>query len=160
MGLLPEELIRETPKRSLITEHSNPLPSGSGEWITFVQLAKLDIVRAYKGASIDRSCLRVPGGEEIPVGNWAYLFLKTAEWLAEQGLLSESICPFRLEGMTRYLIHSEPAHSNGRRFGFSKQLSNGLYLECHFDPQSIARYCGRLVAAFGQDPAQFHVRLG
>ena len=61
--------------------------------------------------------------------------------------------------ISAYLIHSVSAHSNGRRFVSSKQLSNGLYLECNWSAQSIARYCGRLVAAFGQDPTQFHVRL-
>ena len=156
-GLLPPKPIRETPEPRRIVETSRDVVTNSGEWITFVQLGKLDNLR---GKKIGGSSLRFPTGKEISVNNWADLLAKTAEWLVAEGLMTENMCPFRFERMdARYLIHSAPVHPHGREFRTAKRLSNGLYIEVQWGSKEIARLCGWLVAAFGQDPAQFHVRL-
>ena len=159
MGLLPRERIREVPKPRRVAETFSDTITNSGEWMTFVQLGKLKNVSAKRGRSINQWFLRVPGGKEIPVNNWTNLLFKTADWLVDQGLLTESMCPFRFERMSRNLINTAPIHPHGREFRTHNQLSNGLYIELQWDAKSVARLCGRLVTAFGQDPAQFHIRL-
>ena len=157
IGLLPQESIRETLQGWQGAAYSSPVPAHSGEWITFVQLANLENV---SGKLIEGQLLRVPDGKEIPINSWSDLLLKTTEWLIEQGLLTDRICPFRFESMrSKYLINLEPVHPTGRKFDSSRRLSNGLYLECNYSSVTIALLCHRLVNVFAQDPTQFHVRL-
>ena len=93
----------------------------------------------------------------MPVANWADLFFNTALWLVDEKLLTG---PFTFGTMTkRRLIHTEPTHPDGRKFGWSRQLPNGLFLECKWDAKAIARHSGQLLGEFGQDPRQFHVEL-
>ena len=90
----------------------------------------------------------------------ADLLAKTAEWLVSQGLLTENTCPFGFGNMrTSCLINRDSVHPSGRKFHSGRRLSNGLHIECNYSSDAITRLCGRLVTAFGQDPAQFHVRL-
>ena len=155
MGLLPQKGIGESLQGWQGTEYSSPVPAHSGEWMTFVQLANLENVK-----SIDSQFLRFPDGKEISVKYWADLLFQTAEWLVEQGLLTESRCPFRFESMrSKYLINLEPVHPTGRKFDSSRRLSNGLYLECNYSSVTIALLCHRLVTDFGQDPTQFQVQI-
>ncbi len=158
-GLLPQNLVRETPEPRRAVENFIPVSTNSGEWMTFVELAELKNVSGNRGKSTNRWFLRVPDGKEIPVNSWTNLLFKTADWLVDQGLLTESICPFRFERMSRNLINTAPIHPHGREFRTHNQLSNGLYIELQWDAKSVARLCRRLVAAFGQDPTRFYVRL-
>ena len=57
------------------------------------------------------------------------------------------------------MIHTEPIHPDGREFGWSRQLPNGLFLECKWGAKAIARLSGQLLGEFGQDPSQFQVQL-
>ncbi len=156
-GLLPPKPVRKTPEPRRIVENFSPVSTNSGEWMTFVELGKLKNVRAE---IIKGSALRFPDGKEISVNSGIDLLVQTAEWLVREGLLTQSNCPFRLETMrSNYLIHSIPSHPSGQIFQSDKLLSNGLHLEGNWSAESITRLCGRLVADFSQDPAQFHIRL-
>ena len=106
--------------------------------------------------------IRDPEGNEIPIRNWANLLLETANWLANQGLLTTEKCPVILGGMNRrYLIHSIPTHPNGRSFTTKNhRLSNGLHIELHWGPKSMALRSFQLLSEFSQDPAEFCVLLG
>jgi len=53
----------------------------------------------------------------------------TAEWLIRNGKLKRSDCPIPI-GRKRYLINTEPKHSDGDSFIQPKLLSNGLYINC------------------------------
>ena len=158
-GLLPQNLIRETPEPRRIVENFSPVSINSGEWMTFVQLGELELENV-RGRQINGASLRVPGRREIAVKNWADLLAKTAEWLVSQGLLTENTCPFGFGNMrTNCLINRESVHPSGRKFHSGRRLSNGLHIECNYSSDVIARICGRLVTAFSQDPTQFHIRL-
>ena len=158
-GLLPQSPARETPGPRQIVENSSPVSTNSGEWVTFVQLGELEL-EDVRGRKISGSSVRVPGGREIAVKNWADLLAKTAEWLVSQGLLTENTCPFGFGNMrTSCLINRESVHPSGRKFHSGHRLSNGLHIECNYSSDAIARLRGRLVTAFGQNPEQFHVRL-
>ena len=127
-------------------------------WMSFVQLGEWGKVDPTGGTSLKPKCFRDPREQETSVGNWSDLFFTIAKWLVDEEVLTD---PFTFESMSkRCLIHSEPFHPNGRKFGFSRQLPNGLFLECQWGSKAIARLSGQLLAEFGQDPAQFHVQLG
>ena len=156
-GLLPRKQIREMPSHVPVEGPSGSDLIDSGRWTTFVQLGRWGKEEFSKGQP---GHVQGTHGKEVSVKHWTDLLLQTAEWLIREGSLTKDVCPVTVGQMTkRYLIHIVPEHPDGRKSNGFKRLSNGLYVECQWDPRSIARRCGELVAKFGQDPAQFHVRL-
>ena len=159
-GLIPRTVPNRHPRESKnqsAAEISDPLPSDTTGWISFVQLSEWGNIDQTKKATIKPTCFRDPHDKEISVDNWTDLFFTTAKWLVEAEILTE---PFTFTTMTkRHLVHSEPIHLDGRKFGWSRRLPNGLYLECKWGSKAIARLSGQLLAEFGQDPAQFYVLL-
>ena len=132
--------------------------SSSGEWITFVQLARMGRQGITAGARPQR--FRDPDDREIAVNNWIDLLIVTAEWFIQKGKLTDGKCPVKVGGMRkRYLIHVEPKHPSGYDFNNPKRLSNGLFLDSNLASRRIAWLCESLVNEFGEDPAQFHVQL-
>ena len=128
--------------------------------MTFIQIYEWGRVEPNGKATITPCILADPTGAEIPVRHWADLLFRTADWLVQEGLLTESDCPVSVGRMhARYLIHETPYHPNRAEFQYPWRLSNGLYLEHHFGGKQIARFCKPLVEKFGQDPAQFRVWL-
>ena len=156
-GLLPRKQIREMPLQGPDEEPFGSDLIDSGRWMTFVQLAKLGKEEFRKEKP---QHLQGPQGKEVSISNWSNLLQQTAEWLIREGLLAKADCPVTVGRMTkRYLIHTTPEHPDGRKSKQFRPLSNGLYIECQWGPRDIAWRCGELVDKFGQDPAQFHVRL-
>ena len=160
-GLLPQVRAQKGAGLAPAAEYSGPASPDTGDWMTFVQLAEWPLDSAPERGSLKPCRLRSPRGKEVPIRNWADLLLQTAEWLIREGLLAKTDCPVTVGRMTkRYLIHTTPVHQDGHTSKQFRPLSNGLYLECQWGPQQIARRCGELVAHFGQDLAQFRVLLG
>ena len=160
--LLPQTTPRrEVSTRKPVAENSGPAPAEVAGWISFIQLGKLENVSAKRGDRSNSWILRVPGGEEVSVRSWSDILVRTAEWLVEEGLLTQaSNCPFKFDSMaSRYLISTTPSHLGSQKSNGIRRLSNGLYLNCKSNAKNIAKHCGRLVSEFGQDPAQFHVLL-
>ena len=111
------------------------------------------------GHSIKPDIFQDPSGAETPISHWTDLLVETAEWLVREGLLTEANCPLAVGGMhKRFLINRRPKH-RGRSFSpQSKELSNGLFVECQWDVSGVARHCVELLTKFGQDPTQFRVQ--
>ena len=159
-GLLPRKQIREMPLQGPDEEYSSRASLDSDAWMTFGQLKEWSQNKLANGNSTKPSRLQSPEGKEIAVSSWADLLLETSEWLIRKGLLTKYDCPVTTGRMAkRYLIHVTPVHPSKQKFGWSKPLSNGLYLERKFGVKSLVQYCGLLLEQFGHDPAQFHVRL-
>ena len=156
-GLLPRKQFREMPLQGPDEEPFGSDLIDSGRWMTFVQLAKLGKEEFRKEKP---QHLQGPQGKEVAISSWSNLLRQTAEWLIREGLLAKADCPVTVGRMAgRYLIHTTPEHPNGYKSKQFRPLSNGLYIECQWSSRDIARRCGELVEKFGQDPAQFHVRL-
>ena len=156
-GLFPQASRLGNPVQRSVAETSSPAPSDMDAWMSFVELGEWSRITKTGSQSPKPSRFRDPQGEETSVDNWTGLFFTVARWLVEEEILAG---PFSFKTMTkRYLIHSEPFHPDGRKFGWSRELPNGLFLECKWGAKSIARLAGQLLAEFGQDPAQFHVCL-
>ncbi len=136
-------LLQTAPSRNAqrpVAEVATSVPPGAMGWISFVQLSEWDKVAPGGGRSVRPTRFRDPVGNEVSVENWAGFFFQTALWLVHEGLLTE---PFTFKTMTkRRLIHSEPFHPDGGEFRWSRQLSNGLFLECNWGAKSIARLSG------------------
>ena len=148
---------REVRARRPVAETSSPVSTEISGWKTFAELGEWGRIEPTRGTSIKPIHFRSQRGKEISVDNWSDLFFKTAAWLVEEDILTE---PFTFKTMTkRRLIYSEPFHPNGRKFGWSRQLPNGLFFECKWGAKAIARLSGQLLIEFGQDPTQFHVLL-
>ena len=153
------------------------------EWMTFVQLGAWGKEEPTKGTSTEPWRLKNPQEREISLSNWAKLLSETVECLIQEGSIANDTSVVTVGNAAsghfiyvirnvkaldressekrtgRYLIHVTPKHPDGREFMNRAQLSNGLYLERNWSSKGIAQLCRMLVEKFGQDPAQFHVRL-
>ena len=130
-------------------------------WVKFTHLNEFVNEPTFtSGHSIKPDIFQDPSGTETPISHWTDLLVQTAEWLVCEGLLTEANCPLPVSGMrNRYLINIRPEHRYGRSFSpQAKELSNGLFVECQWDVQSVALRCVELLTEFGQDPTQFQVQ--
>lgn len=91
----------------------------------------------------------------VLINSYSDLIEAVAEWLIEQGHLSESDCPISTpRAQYRYLVNTNPSHSNGSPMKPCRQLSNGLYLLVgHNDIYNLQR-SKYLLKRFGEDPAR------
>ena len=156
-GLLPQAPRPGNPVRRGTAETSSPALSDMEGRMSLVELGEWSRIAKAGGRPPKPASFRDPQGDETSVNNWTDLFFTVAKWLVDKEIL---FGPFSFQTMTkRYLIHSEPFHPNGRKFGWSRELPNGLFLECQWGAKESARLSGRLLAEFGQDPSQFQVLL-
>ena len=158
-GLLPESRSPgAAPPRRQSTQNSGSSAADLGGWVSLVQVEEQSQSGQVRLSSFKPHLLRDSSGSEISVANWSDTLLKVAQWLVDRGDLSDSSCPVSVGEMgKRYLIHTEPVHSDGNGFGWGRPLSNGLYLEGKWDPKSNVRRGVQLLAKFGYDPVQFCV---
>ena len=106
------------------------------------------------------SLLRLPSGEERPISAWAHSVFEIANWLIQEGKLSQRDCPLSLGKAQRYLINNTPYHSDGNKFGGSRQLSNGTYINTQLGSiRQIISIDRRLLSKFGVAPSQFHIKF-
>ncbi len=158
VGLLPRNPIPLGPPDSLRVDVPLADSPGSGEWITFVQLAELG--KMDQVSSIRPIALQLPRESPLPVKNWINLLEQTAEWLVSKELLTKDICPFTVGRMTsRYMVNSRPNHPGRPTSKGFKQLSNGLYLHSQHSAKQIAQLCAPMVKKLGEDPEQFMVQF-
>ena len=160
-GLLPLSPSRRESVQEQDDDYSGPVSMDTEKWMTFAQVKEWAQDGQVSGMSTKPDLLRNPKAVERLVSRWSDILVETAEWLIQEGLLTGASCPVPAgQRAKRYLVHMEPTHSTNVRFKYPRQLSNGLYMECGFDVKAIVRQCEMLIERFGQDPAQFRVRLG
>ena len=78
-----------------------------------------------------------------PAGPWKSLLFEVAEWLIQNGRLTNELLPVPL-GRKRYVVHTEPTHKNGSQFEDWEMLSNGLYLYLPSGSKDICRAVEKL----------------
>ena len=125
-GVFPQtQSRRDAQKRVQVSTSRGLVSSERIGWITLAELGEWGRIEPGKGTAVRPACFVDPQGKKYSVATWSDLFFGIARWLVDADLLTES---FTFGTMTkRRLIHTEPIHPNGREFGWSRQLPNGLF---------------------------------
>lgn len=84
----------------------------------------------------------------------------TVKVLYEANFLTESNLPYNPFGGKRYLINTEPRHSNDTPFKSSWSLPESpLHMNLHLSAKEIRRCCRKLLEDFGKNPkTDMHLR--
>lgn len=101
--------------------------------------------------------IRFPNEEQRHIGSWVSIFVYVAEWLIQSGKLTESHCPIRGNLRTRYIVHYEPRHADGKSFDSPHQLSNGLFIHSKLNATDVISYSSQLLRHCGVDAASVHL---
>lgn len=93
-------------------------------------------------------------GRRYPLQYQYEILSETVEWLIRRGFLEPNECPIFASKMAtnRYLIHTEPIHSNGKPFGNQKKLSNGTFLSTWGNLNTLINRTRRLLRRCGYPP--------
>ena len=98
---------------------------------------------------------QIAGFRSFQIKNNGDLVEAVAEWLIEQGHLSERDCPISTpRAEYYYLVNTRPVHSDGSPMVSPRQLSNGLYLEARHSSYEVMLRSEDLLKKFGEDPAR------
>ncbi len=102
-----------------------------------------------------------PDGAQFPVKSWRNLFVRVAEWLIDNGELTQAKCPvLRTQNPSgRCIVNTLPEHASGTKFGSPALLSNGLYLNVDFTAQKMVGECARLLESLGRDPSTVSIAI-
>ena len=101
--------------------------------------------------------LRLPGGEEIPVTEWADLLFELAKWLVRDRVLTPDKCPVSVG--KNEVIYRESSRVL-RDWEQSRPLPQGLCLITNGSAWDKVRRCRGILNALGIDPATVHVQVG
>ena len=88
------------------------------------------------------------GADIYEIRNSYDILVNTAEWLIKKGRLRRENCPIA-SGHKRNLVDIQPKHRYGDDFRAPKRLSNGLYIETHFNTASCITNARKLLERCG-----------
>ena len=97
--------------------------------------------------------IQFPDGSMEKLDNWRDIMVKTVQWLVVAGHLDKDSCPIKSR-RSRYLVHTEPFHSNKRPFGHKEQVGN-LYVETQHKYFNFSRRTVWIIDQLQADPACF-----
>ena len=101
-----------------------------------------------------------PDNSKAAMKSWNSAPVEAVRWLTNKRLLSISDCPIMAKSSKafRYMVHTEPVHSNGNAFTVPREVG-GLYVEAHDNQSMLITKTKTIIERVGQDPAQFKVRF-
>ena len=101
-----------------------------------------------------------PDGRPVQVKNWPATLEEVVRWLINGRMLGSSHCPIigTNPKAFRYMVHTQPIHSNGARFRLPLEV-NGFWVEKHDNRQALIDKIKTIIEHVGQDPARFKVRF-
>ena len=122
------------------------------------RLTEWDMSEVPKGATLHTTLL-FPDGATAQVSGHGALLVETTRWLWRNGRLTRDNIPFR-SGPIRYIINTEPFHSNGGNFDEPKKVAGTpLFVESFTAGRKDAiRYTIKLLNRGGIDPASVRIR--
>jgi len=88
------------------------------------------------------------GTDTYEIRNSYDILVDTAEWLIRRGKLGRENCPIS-SGHKRNLVNTQPKHRYGDDFRAPKRLSNGLYIETHYNTASCITNARKLLERCG-----------
>lgn len=153
----PTESVSVSPSATVTTI---PPIGDEHEWHSLIQL---NAIRDKKPTG-----MMFPDGGRTQFKHWEHLPVEAVRWLIAKGILNSNHCPImgKNPGTTRYIVHSQPNHSNGTPFKKPVNV-DGVYVETHGNSsgpfrKSSTGFVNRtkvIIESVGQDPAQFSVRF-
>ena len=100
-----------------------------------------------------------PDKSTVDISAWMNIKVEVLRWLINNKFLDESHCPIRrYPGRTRYLVATDPRHSNNTKFKAPGSIGC-FHFEKHWVPPEIILNVRHIIKHVGQDPAQFKVRF-
>lgn len=112
-----------------------------------------------KGSGVSKGVRPVafwtPDGKRASVSKWIDLTICTVEWLVDEGFLTDKSCPVSL-GKLVLVDTSRESLSPSHKF---RKLRNRFYVDANFSSVDQTRYCSKLLAWAGYDPAGSRVLL-
>ena len=121
--------------------------SNNGDWMP---LTSLKVDYGHKAPAY----IKFPASSTKMLKNWTDLLSIVAEHLVEMGKISTESIPVRQkQKSTRYLVHTEPVHQDGKEFEATRKIRNGLYLFTKLNAQRKHGYACWLLENFGIDPS-------
>ena len=118
------------------------------------QVSISDLRSMKSMSSLKPQAILFPDGVTENVADWRRLYVTVANWLVDNRQLSQNNVPNQIAN----LFSDEQVQFNSGAFK-SRELKNGMWLNTNFSALHTMAQIGRLLEAFGEDPAQFHVRL-
>ncbi len=122
-------------------------PSNGDDWMPLASLT----------GKIGSASIKFPNSNPTSIKTWPDLLGSVVQYLVETGKLSERDCPIQKGRSKRYLVHTEPFHSDGKEFVRKQQVGN-LWLYTYLIPEEIHSRVVWLLQHFGVDPATVRVR--
>lgn len=100
-------------------------------------------------------------GTKERLTSWRDLVRVTVKVLYKTNLLTENDLPYNPFGGKKYLIHTEPRHSDGTPFRRPWPLSNTpFYMNINLSGKDVRRCCRKLLKDFGKDPkTDMHLKI-
>ena len=102
-----------------------------------------------------------PDARRTRIKNWSEAPVEAVRWLMEKRVLGANQCPIvgtNNPKAHRYMVHTQPFHSNGATFKYPVEV-NGLYIEKHDNRRALVNKTKAIIEHVRQDPAQFKVRF-
>ena len=127
-----------------------PSPSDEG----WTSLAELQNVTGRPPPSV----IRLPDGAEKNITRWWEVPFRVAEWHVSTGKLISDACPI-WSGRSKYIVNTDPQHSNGSAFNQPRRLANGLFVDTPYDAEGLLKSAKSLLWHFGKDAAEVWVKL-
>jgi len=90
--------------------------------------------------------MQIDGGKEVLINQTYDILVNVAEWLIERGKIRYPV----VSGHKRYIINAIPYHIDRTPFVHKKELSNGLYIETHWDFRATVVAARKLLEACGE----------
>ena len=120
----------------------------------WIQLSNFQYQPGQKAPAI-----RLPDRSEKTLRSWVDVLVEVAEYLVRTGHLTADRCPIPAPAGTRYIVHREPVHSDGKNFTQARVLSNGFSCETNTRPDYAVGYARFLLQRFGVDAGAVWLRL-
>ena len=101
------------------------------------------------------NAIQFSDGAEESVNNWRQLYITVANWLIDNGHLSQNNIPTHIANL---FSHEQVQYDSGAYK--SRELKNGMFLNTNYSGLQTMSLIRRLLEAYGETPAQFYIQLG
>ncbi|MYC34138.1 MAG: DEAD/DEAH box helicase [Chloroflexi bacterium] len=118
------------------------------------ELSIFDLCGMKSMTGLRPKSISFPDGTEESINDWRRLYVTVADWLIDNGRLSQQNIPNKVQSH----FSDEQVQFDSGAFK-SRKLKNGMWLNTNFSASQTMARISQLLEAYGENPAQFHVQL-